>query len=537
MRIPAALLLLALATLGAGPVACGSPPQVVEISPERGAQQVPSNAEVRIRFDRPVDQASVTAHFSTRPAAGGSVQWLSATQLAFRHQPFRAGTRYTVRLDAGYRDAAGQANRLNHSWSFTTEPAPVVTGSTPAAGEQNVDPSADLVLAFTRPMDVASVAAALTVAPAIRLGVTADPVDPRRVVVAPRSLLDAHTGYSVTLTAEARDVDGNPLARGVSVGFQTGDLRPLRHWVTFGTAEDPGESTVGIWAVDAHRQPREISSLPARSYSWSPDGTRLLVQGDAGAWAEVDLGGTVTRLPFNAGWAGFLAGGRGIAFLDGDRLQRYAEDGSQVAIDDSVGEVAPSPTGARIAYTVRVPSGTELRGYDVDLRAHYRIQAEAGSVDGLGWAPDGSRLAYRLATGEPGRVQVRVRDLGAGGRTLTVGVGELGPPAWLADSRHLVLSAHVAGPSGPVSRAFRLSALDGSSRPLAYADAIPSPASVPVTDPRPSPDGHTLAFLAPDAGGPQVWEMNADGTGLTRLTSFDPEAFPYSCRALGWTRS
>jgi hypothetical protein len=54
-----------------------------------------------------------------------------------------------------------------------------------------------------------------------------------------------------------------------------------------------------------------------------------------------------------------------------------------------------------------------------------------------------------------------------------------------------------------------------------------------VASPMASPDGHQIAFLSGD----QVWLMNADGTRPTALTKEDPEVFPYSCRALAWTRT
>jgi Tol biopolymer transport system component len=92
-----------------------------------------------------------------------------------------------------------------------------------------------------------------------------------------------------------------------------------------------------------------------------------------------------------------------------------------------------------------------------------------------------------------------------------------------------------------VVKAFRVSATDASSRPLTPEQAIATPPSLDVRDPVPSPDGRQLAFLADDArgasGGVQVWLMNVDGTGLVQLTRFDPESFPYSCRAPAWTRS
>lgn len=517
--------------------ACDTPPQVVEISPDRNSQQVASNADVRIRFDRPVDRASVSSRFSVSPAVTGKVTWTSASQLVFHHTPFRAGTTYEVRLAAGYRDATGHANTLNHGWQFSTEAPPALVASTPAAAEQNVDPAADLVLTFSRRMDLKTLATALTVSPSVHYQLKTDPADDRHVIVAPQTLLDAGATYSVTVTHDAHDVDGNPLATGVAIEFGTGPLRPLRHWLTFGAGQ--GLAADGIWVADEHRMPREVAPTPATTFSWSQDGTHLLVQGMSGAWSDVTVGGSEQLLPFKARWAAFLAPGAGYVYLQPDGvLARLTADGQTVMIDRQVEEAAVATGGRRIAYVTNHSTGeSEIRGYEVDLHSHYRLQVEPQPVDGLTWAPDGSRLAYRVATSDPARFALRVRDLGADGGIRTVGLGEVSTPTWQPDSRHLVVSGTVAGAGGLTSRAFRLSSADSATRALVYDDSIPSPPDVQIRDPLPSPDGHQLAFLAPSPGGDQVWMMNADGTGLAQVTRFDAASFPYSCLALTWTRS
>jgi len=68
------------------------------------------------------------------------------------------------------------------------------------------------------------------------------------------------------------------------------------------------------------------------------------------------------------------------------------------------------------------------------LRSRYRIQAENGPVSGIAWAPDGSRLAYRLGASSLDRAKIRVRSLTGAARTATLATGEVGNPAWLADS-------------------------------------------------------------------------------------------------------
>jgi len=510
---------------------------VVAIAPDRQAQQVPSNQDVAIRFDHDMDEASVEARFRVTPATTGNLAWPTRRQLVYHHQPFSPDTDYRVSLAAGYRDAQGNVNSFNHGWSFHTEPAPELTASAPGPGEQNVDPAALLSLSFSRNMDLRSLAAAVSISPAVRYSLRSDPGDPRRVELAPLTLLEPQTVYSVTVTRDALDVDGNPLRAGVVRDFATGPQRPLRHWVTFLAGQSA--TTAGIWIVDGNRMPRQLAALDASSFRWSLDGSRLLVQTRAGPWLDVELGGTAATLPVDASWAAFLAPGKGYLFLSAGRLQRLTAHGETVAIDSGVGEVAVAPDGQRVAYTVAASEGDELRGYEVDLRARYRIQSEVGAVSGLAWSPDGDRLAYTLATGDPSREQVRVRELSGAGGVITVRTGDVTALAWQADSRHLIVGATVDGPGGPVARAFRLAGTDAGTRPLAFDEALPAGNLVDVRSPVPSPDGHQVAFVGsgPGTSGGQVWVVNVDGTGLGPLTGYDPASFPYSVRAPAWTVS
>lgn len=514
---------------------------MVAIAPGRLAQQVPSNQDVSIGFDHDMDEASVGARFAVSPRTTGSLLWPSRRQLIYRHQPFKPDTDYRVSLVAGYRDAAGNVNSFNHGWTFRTESAPELAGSSPGAGEQNVDPATTLSLSFTRAMDLRSLAGAVSVSPSVRFSLRPDPGDNRRVLLAPQTLLDPQTVYSVTVTRDAVDLDGNPIRAGSVRDFATGLPRPLRHWVAFLADQAPSSASgpAGIWMVDGNRLPRQLANLDASAFSWSLDGTRLLVHTRAGPWLDVAIGGNVTQLPFEASWAAFLGPDKGYVFLSAGRLQRLNAAGDVVPVDDGVGEAAVAPNGERIAYTVAGREGDEIRGYEVDLRSRYRMQAEAGAVSSLAWSPDGARIAYQVATSDPSRRQLRVRELSGAGGVTTVRSGDLTSVAWQADSRHLIVGASVDSPSGPAARAFRLTLTDNSTRPLAWDEALPAGNLVDVESPVPSPDGHQVAFVGsgPASTGSQLWVVNVDGTGLVPLTSFDAAGFPYSVRAPAWTVS
>src|SRR5260370_33091979 len=70
----------------------------------------------------------------------------------------------------------------------------------------------------------------------VSFAVRPDPTDGRRAVLAPDSLLDSSTAYTVDVTTAAFDAHGNRLDRNQSFVFQTGLAVPLRHWVAFATA-------------------------------------------------------------------------------------------------------------------------------------------------------------------------------------------------------------------------------------------------------------------------------------------------------------
>src|SRR5205807_1075653 len=167
--------------------ACGGSPQVLEISPQRGATDVPSSQPVRVRFDREMDAATVSSRFHVIPSTSGSIRWASGRELLFEHSPFQPATRYQVVLDPGYRDAGGATNSLRHGWMFQTEPPPALAGTSPGESERDVDPASYVALSFNREMDASSLAGAISLSPSAPFSLRKDAADPRRVVLPPQS--------------------------------------------------------------------------------------------------------------------------------------------------------------------------------------------------------------------------------------------------------------------------------------------------------------------------------------------------------------
>lgn len=511
---------------------------MVEISPQRGAVDVRSNEPIRVRFDRPMDQDSVRVRFRVQPAVSGTMRWLGDSELTFVHEPFTPLTRYQAILDAGYRDANGVTNTLRHSWTFRTEAPPTLAGASPSSGDRDVDPASYITLTFSRDMDPASLRGAISLAPSAPFTIRQDATDRRRVTLAPDSLLEPRLSYSVTVNREARDVDGNHMESGTLVTFTTGDFRPLRHWVAFIAEPWPktGSAGDGVWIVNESRFPRRLVGTPVTAFSWSADGSRLLLRGPTGSWSDQPLDGPARALPMQGEWADYLAPGLGYAHLDQGNLKILRPDGKEIAVAAGVRSAAVAPGGPRIAFTISDASGagSVIDGYDPDLRTRYRLLNETAPIDGLAWSPDGLSLAYRVLTADSTRRQIKVLSLKDGG-VVTVATGEVSAPAWQADRRHVLFSAVVSSPDGAVTKAFRLTVGDTPPKELTATMGIPAGGQTQVDALSLSADGHQLAFVS-GAGRPStVWLMNADGSGLTPLTEYDPDRFPYSCKAVAWT--
>jgi hypothetical protein len=512
--------------------ACGgNPPQIVDYSPLRGSLDVSTAAPVRITFDHDVDQASVESRLRMAPSIAGSVHWLNGHQLTYEHPTLQPSTTYEVILESGYRDLAGNVYSLRHHWSFVTEAQPSLVGATPANGDRGVDPAAYLALNFSRGMDAASLAGAITLYPSVPIDVRLDPTDNRRAIIAPSQLLSPGTAYQLAVNTAALDADGNQLDRDQTIDFTTGAMRPLHGWITF-AVDNPDGAAGGAWIVDAQGFPRRLYDTgPVHSFSWSPSGDRLLLQGDNDTWSEFVPGGDTTPLPFTASWASALAPGMGYVYIDDARtLHRLAANGADEVIAADVTQAAVAPGGLRVAFVQGGNADNQVWGYDVGLRARYQLALDTAPVSDVTWAPAGNRIAYLRS--DPQATSLRVRNLSGSASTTTVASGDLGPPAWLPDSLHLVFAAGVPSSGGAVHKAFIVNVVTPPAN-LTAALGLPANPGVDVASPVPSPDGHQIAFIS----GNQVWLMNADGTRPTPLTQQDPASFPYSCRMPAWTRT
>ncbi len=198
---------------------------VVSASPTPGASLTDLWTSVRITFNRPVVPESAVEHLTLVPEGGeplpGQVTWQDkgSTLLFQPEKPLRPDTQYYLLLQAGVRDRLGFKLDQALTRSFVT--TPMLTQVTPASEARNIALDESIRIAFTRPMDHASVEAGLVFSPTLKGEIT---WEGDTLIFTPQTGLIPNTQYQALLTAEVRDQSGAPLAAPYRWSFTTQPL-------------------------------------------------------------------------------------------------------------------------------------------------------------------------------------------------------------------------------------------------------------------------------------------------------------------------
>lgn len=259
--------------------------------------------------------------------------------------------------------------------------------------------------------------------------------------------------------------------------------------VVAGTPDIYLMSTDGVSLVNITKG--RLSGISA--FSWSPDGSRLVVTADRGNNLYV-------------------------VSADGTDLRSLTQNtGFPVAITQTP---TWSPDGTKIAYIGNVEQNYDVFLINPDGSGVKRLTNTRDIYRDLAWSPDGSRIAY--ASG-PDFFDVRIFTMRADGTAptqVTTGGGRHTAPAWSPDgSRIAYENASQFGPP----EIFVVNA-DGTGQ-TRLTDIFASD-----RHPTWSPDGTKIAFASNresiNSGGQvyAVYVMGADGSGPKRLTDLSLSA-------------
>jgi dipeptidyl aminopeptidase/acylaminoacyl peptidase len=275
----------------------------------------------------------------------------------------------------------------------------------------------------------------------------------------------------------------------------------------------PVAGTVSVSAdgLDASFQPA-APLLPATQYTLTA-GTAIRDADGSALAAPLAAGFTTTAAEEPTALRGVLAftasGGISVSNVDGSGRRTLTPDNVPGAFDYGA---AWAPYGARIAFArhdglwgaaihVIEPDGTRLTrlsppgAYDADPT----------------WSPDGGRIAFENRKDNQSGGQIFVMDADGRNRIqVTNGRQPSFEPAWSPDGARIAYVTY-ADPGGMMG--IYLIDPDGSDPVRLLPDTLQG------QGPAWSPDGRRIAFSAYARQGSELFVINADGTGLTQLTT------------------
>ena len=207
-------------TVESGPV-----PRVLETTPVNGQFDASPGQTIEIYFSQPMNPASVESGIETSPTIKYAVQWLQGNTVAVLQplEPLEFNTTYTVSISPAVLSATGVPLEGGYDLSFFTglEDPPEISGTSPADGQIDIPRNYTIEICFERPMDTASVEAALEVTPNFDYTVTwRENNFVMRII--PLTELDPFTTYSIVINVGAKSDLGIPIEIIASFSFTTG---------------------------------------------------------------------------------------------------------------------------------------------------------------------------------------------------------------------------------------------------------------------------------------------------------------------------
>jgi TolB protein len=360
----------------------------------------------------------------------------------------------------------------------------------------------------------------------------------RRAGVGVIALLLAAAGFWLAVVA-IRDPPRSPRQAEPLTEIRNGALT-FRAWEIWAVNPD-GSGLRRLNTLECINDACDVAdgTLVLSPWEWSPDGTRLACYGyayhrdeEGGADYAIYLmnadGTEVTDLTSdlpelegtsqgNPHWS---PDGTRLVFDNDDGLYVVNVDGSEVQKVARGGFPTWSPAGTRIAFvTGSKEGGSEIRIADVDGTGETIVTKGDGSLDLPAWSPDGSRIAYVVwpkgerspqlyAVGPDGTGQARLTDMRSDG------MGGYSP-SWSPDGKTIAIEVFEHG-----NWNIYLVQADGSGvRRLTDA---------PGDESRPTwaPDGTKIAYPGSsmassegeNSGSFEVYVIDRDGTDLQKLT-------------------
>lgn len=191
--------------------------------------------------------------------------------------------------------------------------------------------------------------------------------------------------------------------------------------------------------------------------------------------------------------------------VSSNELRLTAHKIADIVYEKLTGDVGVFST--KIAYVLVSGKRYELQVSDADGHSAQTVLASNEPISFPNWSPDGSRLAY--VSFESKKPVVYVQSLVTGKRSAVAQFkGNNVTPAWSPDGQKLAVALSKDGHSLQI---YTVNADGSGVKRLTYSSGSDSAPSY-------SPDGKSIVFTSDRGGSPQIYRIAADGGDAARLT-------------------
>jgi hypothetical protein len=205
------------------------PPSITSTTPLDSVIDVPINTTLSATFSEDMDPSTIdTNTFSVDNGVTGTISYDIGTKTATFTPTANLtySTTYTATVTTGVKDLALNPLQTDHTWSFTTVPAPdttppVVDSTSPDDNETDVPVDSVISVTFSENMDAATIDSnTLHLDNGATCSVSYD-AGTRTATLTPLADLNEDTTYTVTVTTGVQDVAGNALQADSTCSFTT----------------------------------------------------------------------------------------------------------------------------------------------------------------------------------------------------------------------------------------------------------------------------------------------------------------------------
>jgi hypothetical protein len=205
-------------------------PEVTAVIPLNGATDVAIDMSVTATFSKAMEPLLIAAAFTLKNGATtvpGSVAYSGVTAVFTPDSNLSSGAVYTAAISTVAKDLAGNPLAETYTWNFTAgtaadTTAPTVSYTAPVNAATGVSTNTKVSATFSEAMNPSLILAAFTLkkgAVAVSGSVSYSGVT---AVFTPDVSLAANTVFTASISTDAIDLAGNPLAASHSWSFTTG---------------------------------------------------------------------------------------------------------------------------------------------------------------------------------------------------------------------------------------------------------------------------------------------------------------------------